>query len=636
MADTTAGAPFTGAGTPHGPTAFEGQRLGRYRLLEKLGQGGMATVFRAEDDELKRTVAIKLMHPFLTEKREGAARFVREARAVAALRHPNVLQVYDFVAEEGDRPAYLVMELIRGPSLRKFLDEHGAPLPEVAAMIGVKLAHALGAAHAAGIVHRDLKPENVMLDQGGRIVLCDFGIARLVAADSTMTATGNIVGSPAYMSPEQAQGEDIDHRSDLFSLGTVLYLLATGSPPFTAPQPLVLLNKITKGDHLPPSAKNARVPLYLERVIEKCLRVPRADRFADAAKVAEALDAGLHGDGLGDIERELVSYFADPPAYNEGAEPRIVQVSLAAATTAARKGELVQAMAHCNRVLAWRPDEQAAQTIMRRIGRRDRARRWMVIGGVVALAGLAAIPTVRLVRHLRDKPIEVAAVAPPKPLAPTAIAPGASLVVTPPPATPPPMSAVVTQPAGVAHTQRPAPPKHTTVATKVPQLTPSPTPPVVAPPPIVVAAPPPLPVVVAPTKGKLHLVSKPYCFRGVLDKTKPIDTGDTIELAPGEHTVHCEYTGGITSDKSVTVEPGLTAEVNFDFRSLTHVTLKLVHSDTVSLDSRPPTSAPMEIRPGMLKTVRFYRAGKEVRSAIIDIPPGSCVLGDDPPDCRKP
>jgi serine/threonine-protein kinase len=165
-------------------------------------------------------VAIKVMHPFVAERGEGRGRFEREARAVAALRHPNVLQLHDYAPADGDRPAYLVMELLSGPSLKRFLDEQGAPLAEIGAAIGVFVAEALAAAHQHGLVHRDVKPENVMFDRG-RVVLCDFGIARVASGDATnMTATGALLGSPAYMSPSTSTCGRICFRSARSSISS--------------------------------------------------------------------------------------------------------------------------------------------------------------------------------------------------------------------------------------------------------------------------------------------------------------------------------------------------------------------------------------------------------------------------------
>ncbi|MCA1664592.1 MAG: serine/threonine protein kinase, partial [Myxococcales bacterium] len=360
--------------------SLAGSTLGRYRLVDKLGQGGMATVYRAEDPTLGRNVAVKVMHPFIAERSEAGSRFEREAKAVAGLRHPNVMALHDYAPASADHPAYLVMELLTGPSLQRFLVDHGAPLAEVAAMLGLRIAQALGAAHAHGIVHRDVKPENVMFDdQSGvslgtasretarlaplgspiRVVLCDFGIARIVASDG-VTATGAVLGSPAYMSPEQASGGEIDARSDQFSLGAMLYQLATGGLPFSGTSPLVTMAKIVKGDHAPPSAKNPRVPPYLERVIERLLRTAPIERFSSVDACAEALRDGLAADGFGDVDAELAAYLRDPAAYNAVAESRIVEAALAQAERARARGETARALSAASRVLAWRPDEPRA------------------------------------------------------------------------------------------------------------------------------------------------------------------------------------------------------------------------------------------------------------------------------------
>ncbi|HEX9102058.1 MAG TPA: serine/threonine-protein kinase, partial [Polyangia bacterium] len=341
--------------------SLAGTTLGRYRLVDKLGQGGMATVYRAEDPALGRQVAVKVMHPFIAERSEAGSRFEREAKAVAGLRHPNVMLLHDYAPASAEHPAYLVMELLGGPSLQRFLVEHGAPLAEVAAMLGLRIAQALGAAHAHGVVHRDVKPENVMFD-GHRVVLCDFGIARVVAADG-VTATGAVLGSPAYMSPEQASGGEIDARSDQFSLGTLLYQLATGALPFAGTTPLVTMAKIVKGDHPPPSAKNARVPPYLERVIERLLRAAPAERFPSVDACAEALRDGLAADGFADVDAELAAYLRDPAGYNAAAERRIVDAALAQAEAARARGETARALAAAGRVLAWRPDDARALAV---------------------------------------------------------------------------------------------------------------------------------------------------------------------------------------------------------------------------------------------------------------------------------
>src|SRR5262245_41999264 len=198
-----------------GRVGLVGKTLGRYRISAELGRGGMATVYRAFDPQLARDVAVKVIHGAFTGRGDIEKRFRREAQAVAGLKHEAIVAVFDFAPGGDGEPAYIVSELVEGPTLRQLLDRAGGRLlPEIATLIAARVAAALGAAHARGIVHRDVKPDNVMIDLGGgeragvRVLLTDFGIARMIE-DDTLTATGSILGSPAYMSPEQAKGGTI-------------------------------------------------------------------------------------------------------------------------------------------------------------------------------------------------------------------------------------------------------------------------------------------------------------------------------------------------------------------------------------------------------------------------------------------
>jgi serine/threonine-protein kinase len=382
--------------------SLSGSQLGKYLLKEKLGQGGMATVYRAVDPVLGRDVAIKVMHPFIAERSEACERFEREARAVGGLRHRNILQVHDYAPATAEHPAYLVMELLSGPSLHRFIVEHGAPLAEVAAMIGLRVAEALSAAHASGIIHRDVKPENVMFDHQARVsagareaarpatrlVLCDFGIARVASGDG-MTATGTLLGSPAYMSPEQASGHDIDVRSDQFSLGSLLYQLTTGTLPFSGQTPLGIMAKIVRGEYVPVSVKNPRVPPYLERVIARLLKVDPDARFRSVDECGDALRIGLGDDGFVDVDAEVAAYVADPAAYNQAAIDRILAGARAQARRAKERGETARALAAANRVLAWEPRDIDALTLARGLSRRPSLRVLMAAAALLA-AGLAA------------------------------------------------------------------------------------------------------------------------------------------------------------------------------------------------------------------------------------------------------
>ena len=215
----------------------------RYRLDEQVGQGGMAVVWRGWDLKLRRTVAVKVLHPHLNARPEIRLRFDREARAVARLHHPFILEVYDFSADD----SYLITEFIRGHTLRAFADVHPFDPPELAAACLLPIAEALEHAHAAGVVHRDLKPENVMVRDDGVVKLTDFGIAALLDPDEKFTVTGSILGSPSHLAPETIEGKRAEPRADLFSFGTILYWLSCGQLPYQAPSPAALLRNILEG-----------------------------------------------------------------------------------------------------------------------------------------------------------------------------------------------------------------------------------------------------------------------------------------------------------------------------------------------------------------------------------------------------
>lgn len=270
-----------------------GKTLGKYELLERIGRGGMAEVYKAYHAALDRHVAIKILHPFLSEDPAFKERFESEARNVARLRHPNIVQVYDFEHDTDRDLYYMVMEYIDGPTLSArlmALEFQGLKFPIAEAVdIARHLADALAYAHARGMVHRDIKPANIMFDSDGRVVLTDFGIARIVSGP-TMTASGSMVGTPAYMSPEQGLGQPGDHRSDIYSLGVVLYQLVTGTVPFSADTPIAIVLRHVNDPLLPPSSLNPEVPEGLERIIYKALAKSPEERYQNVEEMKAHLD----------------------------------------------------------------------------------------------------------------------------------------------------------------------------------------------------------------------------------------------------------------------------------------------------------------------------------------------------------
>jgi tRNA A-37 threonylcarbamoyl transferase component Bud32 len=286
--------------------------LGHYRLLHKLGEGGMGEVYAAEDTRLGRRVALKLLPPDVAaephpstgsgssrarSRDERLARFQREARAVAALNHPNIVSIYS--VEEAEGVQFLTLELVEGKTLDQLIPERGFPL-EALLKLAVPLADAVAFAHEHGIVHRDLKPANVMVAEDGRLKVLDFGLAKLkpetpaaaattVLASESLTARHTVMGTAAYMSPEQAEGKPVDHRSDIFSLGVVLYEMACGQRPFAGDTAFSVISSIIKDTPAPLSAVNHAAPPALDRLIARALAKDPGERYQSARDLCRDL-----------------------------------------------------------------------------------------------------------------------------------------------------------------------------------------------------------------------------------------------------------------------------------------------------------------------------------------------------------
>src|SRR4051794_12978319 len=260
---------------------------GRYRVLRPLGSGGMADVYCAEDTQLGRRVALKLLSRRFAQDPEFVERFRREASAAAGLQHRHIVGVFD--RGEWDGTYYIAMEFLGGQTLKQLVREHGAVPPDRAADLTIQVLRAARFAHRRGVVHRDLKPHNVILDDEGCAKVTDFGIARAGASD--MTETGSIMGTAQYLSPEQAQGQPVSPRSDLYSIGVMLYELLTGRVPFDAESPVTIALKHLSEVPAPPSRLNPAVPPAFDAVVMKALEKEPARRFADADEFIAALQA---------------------------------------------------------------------------------------------------------------------------------------------------------------------------------------------------------------------------------------------------------------------------------------------------------------------------------------------------------
>jgi serine/threonine protein kinase len=268
-------------------------RLGSYEVLAIVGRGGMGIVFKARDETLDRIVAIKVMAPQLAASATARQRFLREARAAAAVRDEHVINIHA-VAEDNGLP-YMVMEYISGVTLQDRLNRKGPFELREVLRIGLQTAKGLAAAHAQGLVHRDIKPANILLENGvERVKISDFGLARAVD-DASLTQSGVVAGTPEYMAPEQAQGEAVDHRTDLFSLGSVLYALCAGRPPFRARGSLAVLKRICEDTPRPLREINPDLPEWLCGLIAKLHAKKPVDRFDSAKEVADLLGRALSG-----------------------------------------------------------------------------------------------------------------------------------------------------------------------------------------------------------------------------------------------------------------------------------------------------------------------------------------------------
>jgi eukaryotic-like serine/threonine-protein kinase len=468
-------------------------KLPKYELLEEIGHGGMATVYRARDVRLGREVAVKIIHRHLRENAEVGTRFIAEARAAAKLRHPGIVEVYD-VSSEDDSERYLVVELLRGATLRKVLLAHREMPAEVGACIVLELCEALAHAHEASIIHRDIKPENVLVelpedraaaakvssaaapavvppageppasdtpadtgkrrrseaaeasertsdrdstnrpsdrdpgnrpsdrdpgnrpsdrdpakkaradDKGVVIKLTDFGIAKILDAQG-VTSTGQVLGSPAHMAPEQIEGGDVDARTDVFGLGVLMYECLVGHLPFEGKNPAQVLRRVLEGSFAAVDRERPSTGGRWGRIVAGALAREAADRTASPGALGEAIRGELGALGITDPRAEITAYFADPTGYADAFPGRLVPRLIARGEAARKTGDVPGAAADFNRALALAPHDLA---ILKRIGaltssagRRQLARRAAAILAGSAALGVAAFGVARAVRAHR-------------------------------------------------------------------------------------------------------------------------------------------------------------------------------------------------------------------------------------------
>ena len=283
----------------------QGENVGPYRIIEQLGQGGMATVFKAYHPNLDRYVAIKVLHPAFKQDPQFLERFQREARVVAKLDHPNIVPVFDYADHNGQ--SYLVMKFIEGETLKAVLDRQWPSKEQILSIVG-SVGNALAYAHGQGVLHRDVKPSNILLTESGNVYLADFGLARMAEAGESTLSGDQLLGTPQYISPEQARGgQDLDEGTDIYSFGIVLYQLAVGRVPYSSDTPFSIIH-----DHiytpLPmPRSINDKIPEDLERVLLKALAKDRSDRFASVQDLVEAFDKAARGISPWDMQEAVAA-----------------------------------------------------------------------------------------------------------------------------------------------------------------------------------------------------------------------------------------------------------------------------------------------------------------------------------------
>jgi serine/threonine protein kinase len=302
---------------------FEGTRIaGRYEIREHIATGGMASVFKTWDHRVERVVAIKVLRSLDKNDQRAVERFRREARAAAALAHPNAVTIYDFVEEMGQY--FLVMEYIQGPTLKQLIGQRRQLQPKEAIEIAAQVCAVLQVAHTRGFIHRDIKPQNIMLawsggagglsDGGAWVKLTDFGIVR-VAEDAGLTNSGIVLGTADYLSPEQARGETLTGSSDLYSLGVVMFEMLAGRPPFVGPTAVSIAMQHASANPPPLRQFNPTVPPVLEQLVNRTLQKEPEDRFASAAEMQKVLRACAR-----DLNRGKSLIQAYPPRFQVSTE----------------------------------------------------------------------------------------------------------------------------------------------------------------------------------------------------------------------------------------------------------------------------------------------------------------------------
>ncbi len=510
--------------------------LDKYEVLQKVGEGGMATVYRGRHTTLGREVAIKVLHPHLSASERNRIRFAREARAIEHLDHEHVLRIYDYSGTDA-RDCYIVTEFVDGVTLQLLIAQHDRLPGEVVTLIALELADALGYAHDLSIIHRDLKPENVMVRRDGVVKLMDFGIARFLD-EVNLTVTGALVGTAAYMSPEQALEKVLDSRSDLFSLGTLLFHALTGQLPFSGNNPSIVLRNVIEGNRPDVLDLAPDISGTLGSLVDRLLATEPDDRPSSCAEVREELHQALAEVRLDPTSPEwsIRTWVIDPEGYQERLYAHLRLVLLEAGKRCLAEKDHLGALRQFNRLLAIdenNPEVLALVQSMHRDTPRPTNRWW----GLAAVAGIgvAGLLTWALWPPPPPEVVEKPAPTTPAPVVVDVERPPESVVdpvETPPPAPDPIRTEPAPEKPPVAKTRR--------------------LPPIKVPPP-----PKPLPPE-ALEPGTLSVFVNGSWAWITVDGERVGKTGQVgrIEVAPGRHTLHLENDFSLPWERTFEVSPG--------------------------------------------------------------------------------
>ncbi len=361
----------------------------RYQIKKKIGSGGMATVYLAEDEILRREVAVKMVHPHLLDRPETIRRFANEAKAVAKLSHENVVRLFDYGEEDDKR--FLVMEYVDGVVLDSILEQR-PPLPALVVMELMKqILSGLQAAHREGIYHRDIKPGNIMVDKNGCVKIMDFGIAFLAHQES-ITLTGTFVGSPNYISPEQAAGEVLSGKTDVFSVGALAFQCITGVPPFQAENAHATIHRILHEEAQKADQLNPRTLFGLADIVDKCL-IKAISRRPNPEDCRALIDDFLTREGLETGAGRLIEYIAKPKEYTVLEERELYTRYMASARKCSQDGQVVTSLRCVNQAKAFGPLSSGDAAFVDRLGQRKRRRETAIILlriAAIILLGFAA------------------------------------------------------------------------------------------------------------------------------------------------------------------------------------------------------------------------------------------------------